>query len=101
MNQKDGWGGITRQRKCRGPNEFFTPYVGKHYTYPTSEQGAQLSFLDKGRSIVRNPYAREKDKYVTGSEITSMALEYAWAQPQYLAQNDPRLFDWVFETVMR
>ena len=76
-----------------------TPYIGK--AYPT-HKGNMYSTGQWG-SYVTNPYddAASAGRWLYATEVTSMALENMYANPLMLARQDPRLFDWVFETVMR
>ena len=53
-------------------DEFFNPYVGK------TDAGGPANF----------------------TEVVSMGMEEMWANPLELARKDPRLFDFIFDTVM-
>ena len=67
------------------------PYTGKVYRV---SRGKHLDWEE-----VRDPTSKNRAYY--GTEISSMDLQAMYENPAWLADQDPDLFDFVFDRVMR
>jgi len=85
---KDITGQNYKSKETARPDEFFHAYVGKDYS---GQKG-----------WVPNPYAETaaQNPRIDGTEIVSMGLEEMYSNPVRLAEEDPRLFDFIWNEIM-
>ena len=90
---KTGYGSEERTR----PDKFFNAYVGKNYSRRLDKKSAD-SFNNQGYGYVPS---RLKGTYITATEVTSIGMEAMYVNPIALARQDPKLFDFIFDKVMK
>ena len=78
-------------------DKFFNAYTGRDYKESLQPQ-AVANLNSQNYTYVP---AREPGFYIDATEITSIGIEAMFHNPINLAQKDPRLFDFVFNNVMK